>query len=56
MTLQALLQAVGSIFTQLIDWVGDIVQVITDNPLLLIFVVISLAFTGVAMIRRLLRL
>lgn len=47
---------VGTIVTQAISWIGDYVGVITEQPLLLAFVVVSFVGLGVGLINRLIRL
>ena len=53
MDLSGLLTAIGSIFTALIGYVGDICSTITDQPLLLLGVAIPFAFAIVSFVRRL---
>lgn len=48
--------SVGTIVTQAITWIGDFVGVVTDNPLLLAFVIVSFVGLGVGLIRRLIHL
>jgi hypothetical protein len=50
-----LLGNVTSFVTSAISWVGSFVGVITDNPLLLMFVITSFVGLGVGLIRRLIR-
>lgn len=56
MTMETLMTSVGTIVTQSITWIGDFVGVITDQPLLLAFVVVSFVGLGVGLIKRLIRL
>lgn len=49
------ISAISSIVTGAIGWVGDYVDVITSNPLLLAFVVVSFVGLGVGLLRRLIR-
>jgi len=56
MTMEALMTAIGTIVTQAISWIGDYVTVITSNPLLLAFVVVSFVGLGVGLIKRMIRL
>lgn len=49
------ISAISSIVTGAIDWIGDYVGVITSNPLLLAFVVVSFVGLGVGLLRRLIR-
>ena len=53
MTLSGLLTAVGSVFTALIGYVGDICTAITDQPVLLLGFAIPFVFAVVAFVRRL---
>lgn len=55
-TLTQLLADVGSIFTAMVSWVQSVIQMITSNPILLVFVIFSLIFGAVAMVRRLIRI
>lgn len=48
--------AVTSLVTAAIGWIGQFVTVITSNPLLLAFVVVSFVGLGVGLIRRIIRL
>ena len=52
MDLSGLLTAIGSIFTALIGYVGDICSTITDQPLLLLGVAIPFAFAIVSFLHR----
>lgn len=67
MDLATLLQNITSIFTGtstggtadnngIIAWVGTVVNMITSNPLILMFVVLSVALIAVGVVRRLIRL
>lgn len=51
-TLQTILNAVGSFFSAFIVWVGNVVTFITENPLLLIFVILAIAGIVIGMVRR----
>lgn len=51
-TLQTILTAVGSFFSAFIVWVGNVVTFITENPLLLIFVILAIAGIVIGMVRR----
>lgn len=61
-----LLQTITLIFTGsgtgservggIVDWVQTVVQMITDNPLILLFVVMAVALIAVGVVRRLIRL
>lgn len=52
-TLSQLLTDMGSVFTAMIGYVGDICTAIVSQPLLLIGVAIPLAFAVVTFVRRL---
>lgn len=54
-TLANLLADVSSIFTSMVTWVQSTVNMITSNPIILVFVIFSLIFGSVAMVRRLMR-
>ena len=54
MTLGSLLNDAGLIVTESLDWVNQVVEVITDNPLLLLFAVLPLVGLGIGLVRRLL--
>lgn len=52
-TLSQLLTDMGSVFTALIGYVGDVCSAIVGQPLLLIGIAIPLAFAVVSFVRRL---
>lgn len=55
MTVATLLTSVGSVFTKVIGWVGDVASTIADEPILLLACVgIPLCGLGVGMFKRLL--
>lgn len=54
--MQSILDSVGLIVTESIGWIGDYVGVITSQPLLLMFTVVSFVGLGVGLIKRLIRL
>lgn len=56
MTMDTLMTSVGTIVTNAISWIGDYVGVITEQPLLLAFVIVSFVGLGVGLINRLIRL
>ena len=56
MTMATLLTNVGDIVEEAIGWVGDVITVITSNPLLLIFVIVPLVGLGVGLTKRLLNM
>lgn len=54
-TVATLLTSVGSVFTKVIGWVGDVAATIADQPILLLScVAIPLCGLGVGMFKRLL--
>lgn len=55
-TLSTILSDVGSIVTQAVTWIGQYATVITSNPLIEMFVVVSFVGLGVGLIKRLIRL
>lgn len=56
MTLAQILEAITSIFTSIVSWVGSVITMITSNPLILLFVVMGVALIAIGVVRRLLRL
>lgn len=55
MTVSTLLTSIGSVFTSVISWVGDVAAEIADQPILLLAcVAIPLCGLGVGMFKRLL--
>lgn len=54
--LSAIIANVNSLVTAAIGWVGDYVDAITGNPLILMFVIVAFVGLGVGLIRRLIRL
>lgn len=55
-TIATILTQVSSIVTSGITWVGQFVGVITANPLILMFVIVSFVGLGIGLIKRLIRL
>lgn len=55
-TMQTIMTAVGDIVSSGIEWISDFVGVVTSNPLLLAFVVVSFVGLGIGLIKRLIRL
>lgn len=55
-TIQTILTSVGTFVTEAVKWVGSYVTVITENPLILAFVIVAFVGLGVGLIRRLIRL
>lgn len=56
MDMATLLSNVTTFVTEAIKWIGQFVAVITDNPLLLAFVIVAFVGLGVGLIKRLIRL
>ena len=55
MTIATLLTSVGSVFTKVIGWVGDVASTIAGEPILLLACVgIPLCGLGIGMFKRLL--
>lgn len=50
--LSEILTAVGTFFSAFVVWVGDVISFITANPILLIFVILSIAGIVIGMVRR----
>ena len=55
-SLAAIISDIGSIVTGAVSWVGSFVGAITDNPLILMFVIVGFVGLGVGLIKRLIRL
>lgn len=51
-----IISAVSSLVTASVGWVNSFVDVITEQPLLLLFVITGFVGLGVALIKRLIRL
>lgn len=51
-----ILTNVGTLVTNAITWVTSFVGAVTDNPLILMFVLVSFVGLGVGLLRRLIRL
>lgn len=56
MTVSTILGHVTEIVTSAIAWVTQFVGAITDNPLILMFVIVAFVGLGVGLIKRLIRL
>ncbi len=54
--MSAIIADVNSLVAAAIGWVGDYVGAVTDNPLILMFVIVAFVGLGVGLIRRLIRL
>lgn len=55
-TISTILGDVTTMVTSAIEWIGSYVDVVTSNPLLLMFVVTAFVGLGVGLIRRLISL
>lgn len=55
-TVGTILTNVTSVVTESVNWITSFVGAITSNPLILTFVILSIAGMGVGLIRRLIRL
>lgn len=54
--MQTILTDVTSIFTSVMSWLSTLVDTVTGQPLMMLFILIPVIFLGVSMFRRLLRL
>ena len=54
--MESILTAITAILTQALVWVGQVVTVVTEQPLILFFVVLGGIYIGVNMLRRLLHI
>lgn len=52
-TLATYLADIGTVFTALTGWVGDVISLIMTNPVLLVGTVIGFAFTAVHLFKAL---
>lgn len=50
--LQEILTAIGSFFSAFTVWVGNVITFISENPILLIFVILAIAGIVIGMVRR----
>ena len=55
-TVSTILTDVGSLVTAAVGWIGQYTTAITNNPLLLIFVVTAFVGLGVGLISRIIKL
>ena len=55
-TIATILESVSSIVTSAGAWVGQFIDVITANPLIMLFVLVGFVGLGVGLIKRLIRL
>jgi len=51
-SLSEILTAVGTFFSAFVVWVGNVISFITENPILLIFVILAIAGIVIGMVRR----
>lgn len=51
--MDAILTSVGTVFSQAIGWVGTVADIITSEPILLLFASLPLVGLGVGMFKRL---
>lgn len=56
MDMSELLATIGQIVAYIVSWIGDFATVITDTPIILLFVVLAVAGVAVGFLRRLMRL
>lgn len=56
MAIADILPLITTIVTEATEWIGQFVQSITSNPLLLMFVIFGFIGTGVGLISRILKL
>lgn len=55
-TMATIMGDVGTFVTEAVGWIGEYVTVITSNPLIEAFVIVSFVGLGVGMIKRMIRL
>lgn len=55
MTVSTIVTNVTTLVTEAVKWVGSFIEVITSNPLLLTFVIVSFVGLGVGLIKRLVK-
>lgn len=53
MTIAQILDAIGAIITAALGWVGDVIDVIEANPILLFAILIPFVGIGISLLRRL---
>lgn len=56
MTMAGVLADIGSCVTAMLSWAGDVLDVVTGNPLLLLMAVGSFGLIAVGIVKRLIRL
>ena len=52
MDMATFLSSVGTFVTSLVNWMGDLLTFVTNNPPLLVFVMIALAGSIIGIVRR----
>jgi len=52
-TLSTFLGDIGTVFTSMTGWVGDVISLVMDNPVLLVGCTIGFAFTAVRLFKSL---
>lgn len=55
MTVSTIVSNVSTLVTEAVKWVGSFIDVITSNPLILTFVLVSFVGLGVGLIKRLVK-
>lgn len=55
-TIASVLADIGTIVTEAISWMGDYMTVVTDNPLLLVFVCLPVVGLGIGLLKRMISL
>ncbi len=55
-TIATILSSIGDFVTEGVKWIGTYVGAITDNPLVMAFVIVSFVGFGIGLLRRLIRL
>lgn len=56
MTMTQILSAVTEILSSIVSWVGSVINMITSNPLILLFVIMGVALIAIGVVKRLLKL
>ena len=56
MTMNQIVENVGVLVSGVVDWMGDIINFVTANPLVMTFVTIGLVGLGVGLLSRVLGL
>lgn len=50
--ISSILTAIGTFFTSFVTWVGQVLTFITEQPILLVFVILAVAGIVISMVRR----